>query len=73
MNLTESSAPDFNIDSFFNYFEEESKGIIQLEREKVFIAQTVDSTNTRLKALLDEAGPIYFFRKIFVHADFLPA
>ncbi len=58
MNLTESSAPDFNIDSFFNYFEEESKGIIQLEREKVFIAQTVDSTNTRLKALLDEAGPL---------------
>ncbi|MBP5358579.1 MAG: biotin--[acetyl-CoA-carboxylase] ligase [Treponema sp.] len=54
MNLTESTAQDFNTDSFFKYFEEESNGQIQLEREKVFFAQTVDSTNTRLKSLLQE-------------------
>lgn len=58
MNLTESTAPDFNTESFFHYFEEESKGMIQLEREKVFVAQTVDSTNTRLKALLQESGTL---------------
>jgi len=58
MNLKESTAPDFNTESFFQYFKEESKGMIQLEREKVFVAQTVDSTNTRLKALLQESGPL---------------
>ena len=63
IGLEESKAEDFNKDAFFTFFEKESKGKIQLENKKVFIAQSVDSTNTRLKALLQESKSIQELHK----------
>ena len=62
-SLEESKAEDFNKAAFFNFFQNESGGKIQLENERVFIAQSVDSTNTRLKALLQESTSIQELHK----------
>ncbi|MBO4321258.1 MAG: biotin--[acetyl-CoA-carboxylase] ligase [Treponema sp.] len=59
MTLVPSTEKDFNTVSFLEFLREESNGKIQLEDEKVFIAESVDSTSTRLKALLNESGPLF--------------
>ena len=59
MILVPSTEKDFNTVSFLEFLREESNGKIQLEAEKVFIAETVDSTSTRLKALLNESGALF--------------